>query len=717
MSNRSSHRYLIVLTAILLVAAAFRIVHLGSAPPGLQHDEVFHAHDAFTVRQGNTPLWFSSNAGNEPLYIYLMAASTALVGDNVLGIRLTAGLAGLLTIVFTYRWARLAYGERIGLLAAALLAVSFWPVWMSRVGLRVVTLPPLVALTSWLYTRALRSGGPTARRLWRFALAGIALGLTLYTYPAAFAAPLVFAALAGYLLVFRFDLFKRTLAGQAAFWLAAVLAYAPLGLALARAEGGYLRVQQTAIPLQALSAGDPRPLIEATIKTLLMWTHSGDPLWRYNIANQPVFSPALAVIFVTGAAISLWLSLRPARRYKNQDRPAAPWGHGNLWALIPLWLLIGVAPSAVTDSPPAFLRAAAAIPATYIALALGFTEVYYLARRAMRNLPGAEKRLVRWAGPLIALVIALVGVETAQDYFVTWVNNQEVQRVYRADLAVIAAYLRQNSPAQAAEQIAAQSPTQIAISTSEPHHLDPFIFDYTPHGDANIHWFDGLFALVAPAGDAPAWLFITREPEPGERLQQEVLDHLPVIAEQRFPNGAPTFTLYEIPPGGAFYAQFPPPVEQGAWTADQSAFLPDDPQGIRQPLTYPVQLGDVLQLVGYRSETTGLPGQWLRVTLYFQVTQDVTTPEPWVLFMHLLTADGQYAGGRDFLAVPASTWRAGDAFIQAHDLLLDANLEPGLYHLQIGLYSQADGSRFPVLVNGQVAGDRILLEPVEIQSP
>ena len=62
-------RALPILILIFLIAAAFRIWAISDAPPGLQHDEVFHAHDAFTVRQGNLQLWFTSNAGNEPLYI------------------------------------------------------------------------------------------------------------------------------------------------------------------------------------------------------------------------------------------------------------------------------------------------------------------------------------------------------------------------------------------------------------------------------------------------------------------------------------------------------------------------------------------------------------------------------------------------------------------------------------------------------------------------
>jgi 4-amino-4-deoxy-L-arabinose transferase-like glycosyltransferase len=702
MRHRASPRIVFTLLAILLLAAALRVVDLGEVPPGLQHDEVFHAHDAFTVLGGYTPLWFTSNAGNEPLFIYLMAASTGLVGGNVLGIRLTAVLCGLLTVVFGYRWARLAFGRRVGLLAAALLAVGFWPVWMSRVGLRAVSLPPLVALSSWLTLRALRSadpsrGAPQRQVIGRFALAGLSAGLTLYTYPAAYAVPLVFAALTAYLLIFQWSTVKRAWRGLVAFWVAAVLSVVPLAVALSRLEGGYRRVRQTAIPLRALSEGDPRPLLQAAWKTLLMWTNQGDPLWRYNVAGRPVFSPLFAIPFVGGVILSIWLAFSHKRA---ANWSASPTLFQSAAALVPLWLLIGILPSAVTDSPPAFLRASPALPATYLALALGV--------EGLRRLLASQARIKRWLRlwPLaVGLLVLGTLAETVHQYFVVWPNEPEVQRAYRADLAQIAAFLRANSP-----------PGGVAISTSEPHHLDRFIFDYTPHGQADIHWFDGLNALVAPAGDDPGWLFISAEPTPGERLQTGYLDHLPLVEERRFANGSLAFQLYEIPPGLQFVEAFPPPTGQGIWVADQAAFPPDDPDGLRVPLTYPVQFGEVLELIGYQSAAQGIGGEWLPLVLHFVVTQDVVDPEPWVLFVHLLSPSGELVVGRDFLAVPASTWRTGDAFIQLHDLPLPDDIPPGLYHLELGLYTQADGSRFPVVVEGEAVGDRLLLEPVEVVS-
>jgi hypothetical protein len=438
-----------------------------------------------------------------------------------------------------------------------------------------------------------------------------------------------------------------------------------------------------------------------------MWTSQGDPQWRYNIANQPVFGKALAILFVIGVWGALLIgvgSLPPLPDWTQQasTSPGLTKRRRSYAALVVLFLLIGIIPGAVTDSPPAFLRVSSALPATFIALALGCELVIWFARTLSMHFHAA----LRYAlAILIAALLAFTAFTTIRDYFFIWPNNAEVQRVYRSDLAAIAAYLHTHD-----------APGGISISTTEPHHLDRFIYDYTPHGDTDIQWFDGLNGLLIPAGVQPAWIFITREPPIRDQLITEYLDHLPVLQQQFFNSDSMAFTLYEAPSGDVFFDQFPPPTDQAAWVSDVLVFPPDDPDNVRTRVDLPVQFGNVVQLVGYRSVSEAVPDAWMPVALYFRVLRDVTVPEPWNLFVHVLDADGNLVAGRDFLSVPASTWRAGDVFIQLHDVALPT-LAPGRYHVEIGFYSQADNVRFPVMVDGMRVGDRLLLEPVEVIVP
>src|SRR3990170_854321 len=94
--------------------------------------------------------------------------------------------------------AKQLWGRRVGLMTAALMAVTLWPMHLSRIGFRAVTLPLFAALGIGLTTRAWRSG---SRRDWL--VAGAIWGVSLYTYLAARFTPLVFLLFIVFLLIFR----------------------------------------------------------------------------------------------------------------------------------------------------------------------------------------------------------------------------------------------------------------------------------------------------------------------------------------------------------------------------------------------------------------------------------------------------------------------------------------------------------------------------------
>jgi hypothetical protein len=80
------------------------------------------------------------------------------------------------------------------------------------------------------------------------------------------------------------------------------------------------------------------------------------------------------------------------------------------------------------------------------------------------------------------------------------------------------------------------------------------------------------------------------------------------------------------------------------------------------------------------------------------------------MFVHLLDAAGNIVAQDDGLGYPPHTWQPGDRFLQLARLPLPADLPPGDYRLQFGLYDRATGARWPVLnADGQPAGDRLLL--------
>jgi hypothetical protein len=498
----STRRWLVPAIAlfIAIVAVALRLYRLEAVPPGLQHDEVFHGHDAVTVLLGNHPIYFPSNAGNEPLYIYLMAGTIALFGKNAWGIRLAAVICGLATVGFTGLWIRRAYNARTALIASSLVAVTFWPLFMSRVGLRSAALPPLAAATAWAFWWAIQGMG---NRYWvlKFVLAGVLLGATLYTYPASRALPVAYLLFAVTFYASRFA-FRRTPntqypipnihLGLATFFITAALVFLPLYLYLLKTPEADVRLQQlvTIGAVSALQKGDAGPLLANVRDTLGMFTFRGDPVWRYNVAGRPVFDPLSGVLFCLGLLVALWRG-RDARY---------------LFALI--WLPAGLFPSILSDSAPSFLRASASLPVAFLFPALGAD---WLIDR------------FRWKRAMVTGVMAVIvfsGVLSIRDYWAVWPAQPDVRAVYRSDLADVARWLD-----------ARADDTPVVIASANPHDLDPFVFDFELRRPRPVKWVDRAYGLIFPPGRA---LYISPASTPFAPELQRFLGDAPTASGDSF---------------------------------------------------------------------------------------------------------------------------------------------------------------------------------------
>ena len=634
---------------ILLLAALLRLVALSGVPPGLQHDEVFHGHDAVTVLLGYRPLYFTSNAGNEPLFIYLMSLTVGLFGHNAWGIRLAAVICGLLTVLFTYLWIRRAYNDRAALIASALLAVSFWPIFLSRVGLRAASVPLMAALSAWLLFEAFQR----QRRRW-FVVAGIALGASLYAYPAARTLPIV------YVLLFTFySLLTRKLNRPLLITLVtALVVVAPLAYTIVTLPEADVRLQQLGGPVQEAFQGNLAPVLRYTLATLGMFNVAGDPIARYNLPGRPVFDVITGLLFLLG----LLIALRAWREPRN------------LFALI--WLPIGLLPSMLSDSAPSFLRASAALPVAFLFPALAVDWIISYRK-------GARMQRIVWG--LTAVWLIAAGALTIRDYFFVWPNRLDVREVYRSDLAEAVKWIEQQPSDQ-----------PIVVAATNPRDLDPFLFDFQLTGDHEVKWIDRAFALVFPARSArlisPAYSPI--DPPLRDRFLG------PPSFVSQFEDGSIAFEVYDLAP------QTPSPANDSA-TTDRAG-----------ELTAPIDLNRSLEFLGYDAPSSAKPGEVVPLTLYWRVKQDVAAQQlPLSLFVHLLDSQGEFAAGRDLLAFPTAGWRSGDVWVQQNDVPLPADLKAGNYRLEIGAYSQADNVRWRVVdAQGNDAGDRLLLNEIEVVS-
>ena len=180
----------------MLLAFYLRTHLLPTVPFGWHPDEATKGLLARDVLAGKYhPVFFTAFTGRDALYVYLEAAAFALIGEGILAGRLLSASIGVLTVAATYTLGKAMWNRRVGLLGAGLLAISLWHLIASRNGYRAISQPLLQIPVLWVLFREWRArthGEPGASA--RFAAAGLALGLTQYTYTAARAFPVLVLA-------------------------------------------------------------------------------------------------------------------------------------------------------------------------------------------------------------------------------------------------------------------------------------------------------------------------------------------------------------------------------------------------------------------------------------------------------------------------------------------------------------------------------------------
>jgi len=665
----------LALAAVLVLAAWFRFYQLGDVPPGLTHDEANNAHDAAGVLAGVRPLYFATGYGHEPLYNYLTALISLPCGVSDVSLRLTTTLCGLGVLLGSYLLARRAFDLWLALAAAAGLALSFWPVFSQRQGVRPVTLPLLFAPAAFLVWRGL---SPSGRRS-DWALAGLLIGGSFYTYLACRVLLFVWPAFAVYLALFHRAAWRRGWRGLLAAALIAALVAAPLAIYLVTHPEQEIRLEQLNAPLIAARQGNLRPLLDNLLGALKVFSISGDTHWRYNLPGRPIFDPLTSVFLYLGLALALWRWRQPA------------------CAFLLLWLGAGLSPGLITGAMNSSQRTMGAQPAVYITLALGITQ-------AGRWL-WARGRPARWMAVLGGA--ALLGGNAwlaFHDYFVTWAAEPDVREVYHTNLRQIARYL----DGQAESGLT-------AISTRYPQAFhDPYVLEAILYRqDLLLRWFDGRGALVAPQGGAGARYVFPAAAALHPALQARfVAGAAPLAVVHLRPDDLnPSFSVYRLTLAGRLT---PPPAPVG-WSS-ATTFAPDGSDPLRRALDWPVNLGDKVLLLGYELEGgPAAPRAGPQLLTYWRVLAQPAAPAQ--IFVHLLDADSQVRGGQDRLDAPTAHWQPGDVIVQVHELTLDAGLSPGVYPLEIGVYDVPDLARWPVLADGAAVADRLLLQPVEVGAP
>ncbi|MCZ2113096.1 MAG: phospholipid carrier-dependent glycosyltransferase [Anaerolineae bacterium] len=667
----SRFRLLVPLLLILLLAFGLRVWGLTSLPPGLTHDEANHGREAIGILDGVLLFFFPLNYGSEPLYSYTVALFMALLGRGLFALRLVNAVFGTLTIATAYAWAASRLGRMTALTAAALMAVSFWPLASSREALRVGMLPFFMTLAVYFFWKATHDElrvtnskqlSPVARR-WSYAvLFGLAVALTLHIYLAARVSWLLFPVFLGYLALFHRDIFRRgwrpALVG---LMLAGPLAV-PMALYLRAHPEMQTRLDMLDKPLQGLAAGNFGPVLHNASSALLafIWPGSGDQFLAYNIPGRATLDVISAVFFIIGLLVCLWHWRRP------------------IYAFLLLWFATGIIPSLVTGATANTTRNMAAMPAVYLIVAVGFIT---LAGRPLRC-PSAARRslLAARCMSLVALFVLLVGFVSIRDYFIRWSDSPEVRSAYQHTLTQTIDHITANYPTADPVLFSTVYPgpahdSSIALVLAAGH----------PPVGRTARWVDARYALVLPPATTLAAVPYSTPPHPAFIPLLETLE----TVEMRPDDLDPRFTLYQLDGEAA----------ATTLTAGSALGAPVDFNGAiqliaarwLQPATHPGQTAELLTVWRVLDPARAGP----------VVPPSFTTVA--AMFAHVLDGTGDILAQSDRLDAPSWAWRAGDWVVQIHPMAVPDSVVPGNYPAVVGLYDPASEARLPVVTGGDTA--------------
>lgn len=666
--NGVTVRHKLVLVAILLLAFALRIAALDQIPAGLSHDEAYNGVTAIEVLNGKHAIFFEINKGIEPLIIYLEALAFVAFGIGPVQLRLVNVIFGMLTVALVYPLTTRLFDRHVARLAVAGVTLSFWAVFVSRLALRAVLLPPLLLLTLYLFWRALAkattfqpshppslhsSNPPAFSSFIFFALSGLTAGVTMYTYLSSRFVPLIILTLFVYL----------ALSHRVSLWHGFGLA---LFLALWATMSGPLvdyffqhqlsfthRADQVSTLPYALN-GEFGPLLDNSLRTLGMFTFQGDTTGRYNLDGRPVFDPFNGLLFYLGLALAAWQLIRaPARSAPS--------------VLLFSALFFMLLPDLITDDSPHFLRTIGALPFVYIFWAIGLRKIdrglQTISHRrrpgqSAAHLPRSTSYVLRRT--IYLLLFSLIALHTTTDYFFRWAKAPQARQIYGADIAEIAAYLKR-SPSQ----------DMPAISAEYYRDLDPFRLALHFGGSPPfVIWFDGRQTLAFPpqgSGLSPRYLFPTSAP-----AAEQWTDWLqPVFSES-----GRDYRLYRLPE---------------IWPLDR----------LESELTpLGVAVNDDLVLRGYRLTGEVVAGGQAQVLLLWQALRTLPPGTDYTFQVQLWDKAGHLWLAADGNGYDPEDWQPGVLAWQLVTLRFPGDFPPRTYALSLQVIDRRSGQALPT-ANGQ----------------
>ncbi|MHB8628334.1 MAG: ArnT family glycosyltransferase [Aggregatilineales bacterium] len=676
--------------ALLCIAFGLHITHLATLPPGLSSDEAASAIDGLQISRHAVYPLYEDFGRPDPLYELILAVGVAAFGPQIFVIRLISAWIGIVTVAAACWAARQCapdwpHGVRwlIGVTAAAILAISLSHITLSRSVYRGIVQPLFLLLFIGFALRGVTRSVRGQQAHVDFAWAGLSLGAALYTYTAAFGAPLAFGALALSLFLFARRQWRRWLPGLIVLGVAFTLVAVPLGLRILSYSPSVLgRAGDVSQKLITDTSGR----IERLIGQFFV---RGDPNPQYNTASAPLLPPLFGSVFAFGL-LALLLRFR---------QPSA--------ALLAALLALEGLPVLATDEVPHGLRIAGefAVYPLISGLAIGLAAAWLL-RQNLRRL-------------ILLGVVALSGLMVVdatwayQTYVGYWRDTGTI-RIYDVKLPVPAWFFRTDRQALGRWLAAQTTPLLVPVDELNETTTRAWLMARYPtvtatSDSANITLPSNTHVVVPWALELGDLRRATRE---YALLKDGTITILPPLSDATHAtllDAIDTASAVRDEQGGLLARVEPLP----------AGFTPNfEARTTRNVNPPPLAIFDnSLTLAGWRGPDTLTPGTThLTYTLDWQPR--APTGHYYSSFLQLQTQEFQRIAGDDVLIwrwlYPASLWQPGDTVPDTHSFDVPANLPPGAYRLVAGLYVFAD-RRIPAIgVDGTPIGDSVTIGWVKV---
>ncbi len=414
--ERSAIRDWSVVIALFVLAFILRVPNLDSAPPGFWFDEAQNGIVARGLLAPGAahPTFIGDFTQMGAFFFYILGALLKLLGDtSIWPIRLLPALAGCLLVPMLYFLASRLYGWRVGLAAAALLAVSNWNITFSRFGVDTL---PTIALDVAVYLcliQALRTG-----RLGYYAAGGVLLGFAWQMYYAAELVPVVLGLVFLHRLITeRMRFWRSVRTGIVVLAVGAIISFLPVATFIIQQPGVFTaRAGTVNIFSPEGSDNNPNALGISLNRHALMFNYAGDVNGRHNLPGDPMLDWWTGALFIAGLGVCL---LRIRRWH---------YFYPLVWFLV---ALSGGVLSVVFEAPQSHRTLENSVVTALIAgiflgeLSEALTPRIQIAARTIRQRPFAALAAAASMALLVAILV-LAGADNIDHYFNHQLNTQGV---------------------------------------------------------------------------------------------------------------------------------------------------------------------------------------------------------------------------------------------------------------------------------------------------